>query len=183
MTPAEIIMLITAIFTALAAVAALVTCYLNYRSLKPNISIEKFDNQADYFYYFDNEMNYYCVALLFNFTNSSHVGGSISEISISYNSHTYEADEEKLNYEINTDYTFSTDVNTQVKFSELRKRCPIIVEPYSNVEGFIIFPGIHDVKDKIMKVTVSFRIIGKKFRVKIKNLNLERRELNANNNS
>lgn len=173
MTPSEIIMLITAIFTALAAAAAFITCYLHYLSLKPKISIQKYDNHVNYFYYYDKEKDYCCAALLFNFINSSNVPGSISEISIIYNKKEYDASEKTLNYKFKEDITFETDVETKINIRDLIIHTPIKLEPYSNIEGFIIVPGIPTIKRDTLEVKAKFKVIGKKLPIKIKKLKLE----------
>lgn len=169
MSDSEIIMLVSAIFTALAAVAATVTCLLHYFNSKPKIKVTM-SKSPNHFFFFDYNQHYYA-AFALNITNSTSVCGVVDDVALNYNKVTYSAETHLIDLTDITKDIYFPYANQKILLSDFRLKCPLKMDGYSIQYGFFIVPDLPLPNNtQAFTTDISFKIIGKRRTFKFKNI-------------
>lgn len=168
MTPSEIIMLISTIFTALAALAAFLSCRLNYCISKPKIKVYK-SNDEDHFFYINDDDKYFAIIGM-NFENTSGTAGVIDDIQIEYNGVPYHAEINLSNFQLKHDIIMEIMKTEKLSINKSKLKCPLKVDGYSITYGFLLICGLPKITSPIITANISYRILGRRKSKIIKNV-------------
>lgn len=172
MTASEIIMLISTIFTAIAGIAAAITCILHYINSKPNIKVNKSDSPNHYFF-FERDKHFYAVFAL-NVTNSTSVNGVVDDVALIYNKTTHYAEVDLIDLSSVTRNICLEFANQIVDLSNVRLKCPLKMSGNSIQYGFFIVPDLPLPNNtKEFTADIIYKIIGKHGTSKFKNIKFE----------
>lgn len=168
MSTAEIISLLASVCAAISAIAAVISCFLHYRTTKPKINIEikqPKEGQVSpccYVYaQFDDNKTYCFGYMRVSLYNTSSVGGTIANIRVLYEGKPYNVETigmvrpKRLNIKL-----FCQDPEL------FRLNVPLVLPPYSAVMGYFILPDFPLVRDHGVEVLVEFTTIENKKRFK-----------------
>lgn len=161
MDTSTIIALIASIGACISGIAAAITCIFTYKTTHPNLKIEISKERCIYTHFENKSFAFMPITI----RNSAMVGGMIDEISIKYNNQEYNAEDIHTNYDISP-FKIESSLDYKVKRNtdQLRLKCPILVNGFSVVDGYIIFPTFPPIQIPTIKVRIKYRLINKNFK-------------------
>lgn len=169
MTGSEIATLVASIFSAISAIAAVVTCFLMYRNSRPKIKLQLATNESARGHWHDDKTHF--AVLAFGITNSSQQSGVVSDIVIRYNGNDYRCEEVSMNYDTGS-VSIKSDTGepsaVERNMDQFRLKCPIKVDGYSVVSGVVVFPNFPAIDTNNFFATVIYRLAHKKVKRKIR---------------
>lgn len=179
MSTTEIISLIASICAAVSAIAAVISCIVHYRFMKPKIKVIIHQKPQDCYYVYTelvNEGRVRVGRMPVSIYNSSAVGGTIGGIELIYKKSRYSVETINSNYQP----WFKINPGTLKQDPEaFRLKVPLIVPAYSAIVGYFLFPDFPIVNDEKLIVTIKLRIIEGHLKVrKIKNVRFEEHNRN-----
>ena len=167
MSTSEIVALISSIFTAISGISAAVACILTYRTTRPKIKLIPHKSQIGHIYSYWKEKSF--ALLSFQLINSSMIDGMIDDLCIVYNGKEYFAENIFTNYDPQPfELEILFDGVLKQNTDALRLKTPLTVKAYSTVNGFIFFPTFPAVQLNSINVTITYRVMNKKFKRKIR---------------
>lgn len=169
MTNSEIIMFVSAIFTAIAAIAATVTCLLHYINSKPKIKVKKSEYSHHYFFFEHNQHFYAAFAV--DITNSTSISGVLDNFTLVYNKVPYAAETHLIDLTSATQKVYFEHANQKILLSNFRLKCPLTMDGYSIQYGFFVIPDLPLPNNtKTFTADICYNIIGKHKTYKFKNI-------------
>lgn len=156
-----IIALIASIGAGISGIAAAISCIFTYKTTHPNLKIYISKDKSVYTHFGEKSFALMPITI----RNAAMVGGMIDEICIKYNKQEYSAEDIHTNYDISPFKIESTiDYKVERNANQLRLKCPILVNGFAVVDGFIIFPTFPAIQIPTIKVRIKYRLINKKFK-------------------
>ncbi|AWW06106.1 MAG: putative salicylate hydroxylase [Caudoviricetes sp.] len=156
-----IIALIASIGAGISGIAATITCIFTYKTTHPNLKIEISKDQCVYTHYGEKSFAFMPITI----RNTAMVGGMIDAICIKYNNKDYPAEDIHTNFDLSPFRIESPlDYKVERTTKHLRLKCPILVNGFSVVDGFIIFPTFPAIQIPTIKVRIKYRLINKNFK-------------------
>ena len=167
MNTPTIIALIASIGAVISGVAATISCIFTYKTTQPNLKVKIDKDKCAYLH---NENKSFAL-MPFEVRNSAMVGGMIDEICILYNDKKYYAEDKFTDFDpYPFEITNIVDDKIERDVHQLRLKSPLQVNGFSVVEGFILFPTFPPVQAANITVTISYRLMNKKFKRKFRNI-------------
>lgn len=173
MSPSEIVSLVAGIFTAVSGVSAAIACFLTYRTTRPKIKLKVGKQNSNRAYTFYKDKGFALLGI--DLINSSMVAGMLDELCIIYEGKEYYAEKIGTQYDpypFEVKSFFSEQIEQDTKL--LRLKTPITVQGYSIISGYILFPSFPVVQTNTITVNISFRLMNKNFKQKIRRVKLSR---------
>lgn len=162
-----IIALIASIGAVISGIAATISCVFTYKTTQPNLKVEI---EKDKCVYMHNDQKSFAL-MPFEVRNSAMVGGMIDEICILHNGKKYYAEDKYTDFD---PYPFeirnTVDDKIERDVHQLRLKCPIQVNGFSVVQGFIFFPSFPAVQTANISVTISYRLMNKNRKKKFRKI-------------
>lgn len=156
-----IIALIASVGAIISGAAATISCLFTYRTTHPNLKIQIPKDKCIYTHFEEKSFALMPITI----RNAAMVAGMIDDIRIKYNNQTYSAEDIYTNYDI-TPFEIRNRLDDKIErnIELLRLKCPILINGFSSVDGFIIFPTFPILQIPTVKIRISFRLINKKFK-------------------
>ena len=152
-----IIALIACIGACISGIAAALSAYLSYKGNRPKIKLKIMKDYGQCFYSYLKNKSF--ALATFKISNCSSIPGTIHDICIIYNGKEYEAEDIFTNFDPSPMVlTNTTENGIKRDINKLRLKCPITVNGFSFVDGFIYFPTFPTVTIDSITVDIRYRV-------------------------
>lgn len=156
-----VIALIACIGACISGIAATVSCIFTYKTTHPNLKLKISKDTCIYTHFGEKSF----ALMPIEIRNTAMVGGMVDDICIKYNKKEYPAEDIHTDFNISPFKIESTlDYKIERNSKQLRLKCPILVNGFSVINGYIIFPTFPAIQIPTIKVSIKYRLINRKFK-------------------